>query len=184
MNSLARPFPQEEAPAPWQLPLVPGIPPEAMTCFSQGVERLQAGDAAAALVPLSRAIEYAPDCSEAHVFVGLAHALTHNIYPAIDHLEVAAQLQPASFAAHFTLAQLSFKLRTPQKGYEAAERALRCITCIEQRKMLTELLREERAREHNGMRRPSFNKPFSASALWLAGGGLAAAVIAALLHMH
>jgi len=95
--------------------------------------------------------EIAPTFGEAHIFLGLANALTNNIYPAIDHLELAAKLQPDSFAAHYTLAQLNFKLRIPQKGYAASEDALRCVSTLEQRKMLTQLLKEERARERNGL---------------------------------
>jgi hypothetical protein len=118
------------------------------------------------------------------VLLGIAHALTSSIYPAIDHLEVAARLEQDNFAAHFTLAQLNFKLRIPKKGYEAAERARQCIGTLEQRKMLTELLKEERARERNGIARPSLNKPFSLPALVVAGCGLLAAVIAIAVHMH
>ena len=121
----------------WQCPPALDFPREAIECFRQGVERLQTGDAGAALAALSRSTELAPTFGEAHVFLGLANALTCNIYPAIDHLELATQLQPDSFAAHYTLAQLNFKLRIPQKGYAAAQEALRCVKTREQRKMLT-----------------------------------------------
>jgi len=152
--------------------------------FQEGLERLQAGEPAAAVAALSRSLEHSPDSPPIHIFLGIAHALTNNIYPAIDHLEIATQLEQDSFAAHFTLAQLNFKLRIPQKGYEAAERARQCIGTLEQRKMLTELLKEERARERNGIARPSFNKPFSVPALVVAGGFLAAALIAILLYIR
>jgi tetratricopeptide (TPR) repeat protein len=160
------------------------LPPEAIECLRQGVARLQAGDPQAAMAPLAKSIQYAPDFSEAHTFLGLANALTSNIYPAIDHLERATQLAPDSFAAQYALAQLHFKLRIPQKGYEAAERALSRVRTIEQRKKLTELLREERTRERNGIARPSFNKPFSRPTLVLAGTGFLAILIAIAVHMH
>src|SRR5881409_1206516 len=120
----------------WSYPPLPEFPDEAVECFREGVGRLQMGDPKAALGALSRSTEIAPDFGEAHLFLGLANALTSNIYPAIDHLELATQLQPDSFAAYYTLAQLNFKLRIPQKGYSAAEQALRCVTNLEQRKML------------------------------------------------
>lgn len=167
-----------------QFPMGQQLSLEASDCFQDGMAKLQAGDAAEALPVLCRVVELAPQWPEARICLGLAYALTHNIYPAIDHLERAGSLDPESFAAHYTLAQLNFKLRIPQKGYEAAERALRCVTHIEQRKMLTQLLREERARERNGIARPSFNTPFRTSALVVAWGGLAAAIIAVLVHMH
>jgi tetratricopeptide (TPR) repeat protein len=157
---------------------------EVVDCFQQGMASLQAGDAAEAIPVLSRAVELAPHFPEARICLGLAFALTHDIYPAIDQLETAGKLDPESFAAHYTLAQLNFKLRIPQKGYEAAQRALQCVSSLEQRKMLTQLLKEERGRERNGISRPWFNKPFSRLELCLMGSGLAAAVIAVLVHLH
>lgn len=172
----------------------PAIPPEAMACFREGLEHFQAGDAQAALGAFARSVLQASGFAEAYIFLGLANALTSNIYPALDHLEKATELQPDSFAAHFTLAQLNFKLRTPQKGYDAAREALRCATTVEQRTMLTQLLKEERARERNGIARPSFNQPwfqkgwfkkrFGGPGLMVAGGGLAAALTALIAHAH
>ena len=144
------------------------VPPEAMECFREGLQHFQAGDPGAALSAFSRSVLQAPEFGEAHIFLGLANALTSNIYPAFDHLEKATELQPDSFAAHFTLAQLNFKLRIPQKGYAAAREALRCATNMEQRVMLTQLLKEERARERNGIARPWFNKPWFNKA-WFSG---------------
>ena len=160
------------------------VPPEAMTTFRQGLEHFQAGDPGAAVSAFSQSVLRAPEFGEAHIFLGLAHALTSNIYPAFDHLEAATQLQPDSFAAHFSLAQLNFKLRIPEKGYAAAKEALRCATTLEQRAMLTQLLKEERARERNGIARPSFANPFSTRVLVMAGSGLAAALVALILYVR
>jgi len=160
------------------------LPAKARQSFHKALECLKSGDAAAAVAALSQSLEHAPNFASGHLFLGIAHALTSTIYPAIDHLEMATQLEPGSFAAHFTLAQLNFKLRIPQKGYEAAERARRCIGTLDQRKMLTHLLKEERTRERNGIARPWFNKPFSVPALVVSGGGLLAAIIAIAVHMH
>ena len=162
----------------------PALSVQARQNFQEGLACLQSGDAAKAVAALSRSIEHAPDFTDAHVFLGIAHALTSNIYPAIDHLETAARLDQESFAAHFTLAQLNFKLRIPKKGYEAANQALRCVRTLDKRKMLTQLLKEERERERNGIARPWFNKPFSFSALFLLGSALAAAIIAVIAHLH
>ena len=167
-----------------QLPASLSLSKEATTCFQQGLAKLQAAEPAQAVELLSRVVELAPNFPEARVCLGLAYALTYDIYPAIDHLETAGQIDPESFAAHYTLAKLNFKLRTPQRGYEAASKALKCITSLEQRKMLTELLKEERARERNGIARPWFNQPFSKVGVYLAGGGLAAAIAALLLHVR
>jgi tetratricopeptide (TPR) repeat protein len=162
----------------------PAVSREAREFFREGVAHLQCGEAAEAVAALSQSVEHAPAFPEAHVFLGIAHALSSNIYPAIDHLEEAAELSPGNFIAHYTRAQLYFKLRTPQPGYEAAERALKCVQNLEQRKMLTQLLKEERARAGNGMARPSFTKPFSNRMLLLAGSALVAAIISLMVHMR
>ncbi len=162
----------------------PELSIQARQYFEEGMAHLQSGDAEQAVTALSRTVEHAPAFPPAHVFLGIAHALTSNIYLSIDHLEEAARLDPDSFAAHYTLAQLNFKLRTPQPGYEAARKALKSVQTVEQRRMLTELLKEERARERNGIARPSFTKPFSIRMLLLAGSALAAAIIFAMVHMR
>ncbi len=79
------------------------VPVEAMECFREGLQHFQAGNPGAALSAFSRSVLQAPEFGEAHIFLGLANALTSNIYPAFDHLERAVELQPDSFAAHFTL---------------------------------------------------------------------------------
>lgn len=166
-----------------QFPALAGLSLEARSCFQEGLVKLQSAEPEEAVHLLLRTVELAPAFPEGRICLGLAYALTHNIYPAIDNLEMAGELDPENFAAHFTLAKLNFKLRIPQKGYEAAQRALKCITNIEQRKMLTELLKEERARERNGIARPWFNKPFGKPTLIVMGSGLAAALIALFAHV-
>jgi tetratricopeptide (TPR) repeat protein len=173
-----------EAPAVMAFSATAAVPAEATSAFRDGMNCLQMGDGKKAVTMLARAIEHAPEFSAGHAFLGVAHALTNNIYPALDHLECATKLEPDNFAAHFLLAQLNFKLRIPQKGYAEAEQALRCVRTLEQRKMLTQLLSTERARERNGIVRPWFNKPFNASALLIAGSGLVAAILAIFVHLH
>jgi len=167
-----------------QLPAHLALSTEAKSTFQQGLAKLQLAEPAEAVELLSRTVELAPHFPEARICLGLAYALTYNIYPAIDHLETAGQMDPESFAAHYTLAKLNFKLRIPQKGYEAAKKALCCIRNLEQRKMLTELLKEERARERNGIARPWFNRPFSKAGLYITSTGLAAAIVALLLNVR
>jgi tetratricopeptide (TPR) repeat protein len=160
------------------------LPIQAARHFQEGIVRLQSGNAAAAVAAFSKCLQHAPEFSEGHVFLGIAHSLNYDMYPAIDHLEEAGRLAPDSFAAHYTLAQLNFKLRTPRKGYEEAQHALRCVQTLEQRRLLTQLLKEEREREKNGISRPSFLKPFSTRVLVLAGSALAAMILLVLTHMH
>ena len=96
------------------------LPREAVECFQRGSwnccnwvprreGRSRSPGAPKRLPPLERGPR----------FLGLANALSNKIYPAIDHLELAASLQPERIPTHYTLAQLNFKLRIPQKGQAA-----------------------------------------------------------------
>lgn len=149
-----------------------------------GMEQLAMGEPAAASVAFNRALEHDPHLPDAHVGLGVAYAMTSRIYPAIDHLTHAAELEPGNFHAHFKLAQLYFKLRVPIRGYESARRALECAINLDERRLVAQLLKEERQREHDGMSRPWFHKAFNRTALWLGGAGMAALLLALLLHMH
>jgi len=183
LATLNNPQPSEMGTA-LQFPSHLALSTEAKSTFQQGMAKLQMAQPAEAVELFTRTVELAPYFPEARICLGLAYALTYNIYSAIDSLEVAGEMDPENFAAHYTLAQLNFKLRIPQKGYEAAQKALKSISTLEQRKMLTALLKEERAREHNGIARPWFNQPFSKFEKILWGGGLALAVIALLTHVR
>ncbi len=166
-----------------QFPAFTQLAPEALSCFQQGLAKLQEAEPEEAVDLLLRAVNLAPSFPEGRICLGLAYALSHNIYPAIDNLELAGELDPENFAAHYTLAKLNFTLRIPKKGYDAARQALKCITTLEQRKMLAELLKEERARERDGISRPTWDKPFSRAAVLLMSGGMAAALVTLLLRV-
>jgi tetratricopeptide (TPR) repeat protein len=167
-----------------ELPAAAELSVDELQVFHEGLALLEMGEPREAVAAFSRMIERRPDFAEAHVGLGIAQAMASCIYPALDHLERAIQLKPESFMAHFLLAQLNFKLRIPQKGYEQAQCALRCASSRQERKMVAQLLQQERERERHGLARPWFNKPFSVPAVFLAGSGLAAALVALLAHMR
>ena len=158
------------------LPQACALSLQAQRLLEEGVQFLREGDSANAIGPLSKCLEYAPEFPAGHMYLGLAHAMNHSVYPAFDHLERATRLDPNSFSAHYLLAQFNFKLRIPQKGYAAAERALRCARAPQERRMLAQLLKEEQARKNSGIARPWFNKEFSFRSLFLMGGGVAAMI--------
>jgi tetratricopeptide (TPR) repeat protein len=133
----------------------------AIECFQAGMECLGLGEAGEARGWFEKAISADPDFADGHVGLGVTHALEYNIYPAIDSLERAAELDPASFHAHYKLGQLYFKLRVPRKGYEGMSRALACARTLAERGLVAQLLREERQREKNDAPRPWWYKPFS-----------------------
>jgi tetratricopeptide (TPR) repeat protein len=169
---------------PHPLPAPMQVPAAAIEPFRQGLIKLHSGQARDAVGLFSQAVQVAPTFAPAQVCLGVALAVTYDIYPALDHLQLAVQLEPESFTAHYLLAQLYFKLRIPQKGYAHARAALDCPQTLENRKMLVQLLREERARECQGIARPWFYKNFRASAFCIAASGLAAMVMTALMRTH
>src|SRR5437016_2181822 len=77
-----------------QLPASLALSTEARTSFQQGLAKLQMAEPAEAVELLLRTVELAPYFPEARICLGLAYALNYNIYPAIDHLETAGQMDP------------------------------------------------------------------------------------------
>lgn len=157
----------------------PSLPMEISRRFSEGLELMNHGEPAAASRCFEQIVEMRPDFADAHVGLGIAYAVTGKIYPAMDHLEEAAELQPDNFFAHFKLGQLMFKLHVPARGYEEMQKALDCATSVEERKLVGQLIHEQKEREEKGLARPTWNRPFSGKALLL----VAATVAVPILYM-
>ncbi len=145
----------------------PALPLEVSRRFSEGLELMNHGDPAAATTCFEQILEMRPDFADAHIGLGIAYAVVGKIYPAMDHLEEAANLEPENFFAHFKLGQLMFKLHVPAKGYEEMQKALDCATSIEERKLVGQLIHEQKQREEKGLARPTWNRPFSTKTLLL-----------------
>ena len=160
------------------------LPTTALSSFRAGIDSLNCGEAKAAATCFEQALSLAPDFADGHIGLGIAYAIDSRVYPALDHLEHAVKLEPWNFYAHFKLGQLYFKLRVPQKGYEQADRALACASSLEERKLVAQLLREERQQEKNGVTRPWWYKPFSKSSAYLGAALLAGLCAALLLSVH
>jgi len=177
---------RQQCPATSQLARVDkeALSREARWCFTQGIELLNRGEAREAAACFARALAHSPDFADAHVGLGIAYAIDSRIYPALDHLERAAALEPKNFYTHFKLGQFYFKLRIPQKGYAETARALACAATLDERRLVAQILREERQRESSGVRRPWWNRPFSRSALYLGAGLVAAGCAMLVLYMR
>lgn len=170
----------ESALAPWH----PALPAAAQADLASALELIGTGEPAQAAAHLERLLEIAPDFADGHVALGIAYAMVSKVYPALDHLETATRLEPDSFFGHFKLGQLYFKLRIPRKGYDEMKRALDCASSVRERKLVAQLIREEKQREHGGVRRPWWNKPFSRKALYFVGSLAAMAGIVLFRLMH
>jgi tetratricopeptide (TPR) repeat protein len=137
------------------------LPAEVTASFHAGLECLNRGEPGEAARCFEALLARAPDFADGHVGLGIAYAVEAKVYPALDHLERATRLEPGNFYAHFKLGQLYFKLRVPKKGYFEAERALRCATTLEEKRLVAQIVKEERQREHSGLARPTWDRPFS-----------------------
>jgi tetratricopeptide (TPR) repeat protein len=160
-------------------PCSTALPMEVSRKFSEGLELMNHGEPAAAAACFEQIVQMLPDFADAHVGLGIAYAVTGNIYPALDHLEEATYLEPDNFFAHFKLGQLQFKLHVPKKGYEEMQRALDCASSIEERKLVGQLIHEQKQREQKGLARPTWDRPFSRKTLLL----VSASVVLPILYM-
>jgi tetratricopeptide (TPR) repeat protein len=160
------------------------LPAEAGASFRQGLEWMSLGEAVEAARCFEQALERAPDFADGHVGLGMALAVSAQIYPALDHLETATRLEPGNFYAHFKLGQLYFKLRVPQKGYEQMRRALDCASSLGERRLVAQLLREEKQREKSAYQRPWWNKPFPRLVLVFGASGIMTLVIVLLAYLR
>lgn len=159
--------------------------PEAIQLFAEGLRRLEQAETGRAAICFEQAIEGSPQFADAHVALGVTHAVECRVYPALDHLHRAIELDGANFNAHFKLAQLYFKLRVPRKGYEEAQQALDCAASREHRQHLALLLRDERERSRNAVHRPTWGRPWSrVGAVMLAAAGLVAVATALAVYFH
>jgi tetratricopeptide (TPR) repeat protein len=138
---------------------------ETRNAFREGMNLLEMGEPKQAIVCLREALTHAPEYSDGHVGLGIALAMDSQVYPAIDSFTKAAELDASNFYAHFKLAQFYFKLRAPKKGYEEADKALHCALGADEKRLVAQILREERAKEAGGVARPTWNKPFSKHSL-------------------
>src|SRR6266496_727590 len=98
-----------------QLPANLPLSAEARICFQQGMAKLQMAEPADAVELLTRTVELAPYFSEARICLGLAYALTYNIYPAIDQLEVAGKIDPENFCRALHAGQAQLQVANPAK---------------------------------------------------------------------
>lgn len=155
------------------------VPADVSATFAEGLELINRGEASAAAACFEQIVEMNPDFADAHVGLGIAYAVRGRVYPALDHLEEATNLEPDNFFAHFKLGQLYFKLRVPKKGYDEMRAALDCAASNAERKLVGQLIREEKQHEKKGLARPTWNRAFSRSTLWL----LAASVVVPTLVM-
>lgn len=155
------------------------LPMEVSQRFAEGLELMNHGEPAAAAVCFEQIVEVCPDFADAQVGLGIAYAVIGRIYPALDHLEEAARLEPDNFFAHFKLGQLHFKLHVPKKGYEEMRKALGCAASIDERKLVGQLIHEQKQREEKGLARPTWDRSFSRKTLLLVG----ASVILPILYM-
>jgi tetratricopeptide (TPR) repeat protein len=151
------------------LPLTLDVEGARLDSRASAMEMLEIGEPREAIQKLEEAVACAPHYSDGYVGLGIAYAMTSQVYPALDSFERAAELDPTNFYAHFKLAQFHFKLRIPDKGYEEAGRALKCATTPEEKWLVAQILKEERGREAGGVRRPAWSRPYSR--FWLRVGG-------------
>src|SRR5437899_11030411 len=119
-----------EFPVGLQHTLPPAVPIRAKQYFKEGLAHLQVGEAEEAVAALSRSVEHAPAFPEGPVFLGIAHSLTCNMYPAIYHPEDAPNLARERFPSHVTTGQLIRTLRAPKHRCDEGRQSLQSLQTL------------------------------------------------------
>jgi predicted Zn-dependent protease len=86
---------------------------------------LRQRDAAAALVPATRAVELAPRSAKAHYVLGRAYLESGQDEKAVTELEAANRINPASPEVHFSLAKAYAKSNQSDKAAKEREEFVR-----------------------------------------------------------
>ena len=105
---------------------------------------------------LEQALLLKADSPQVRTMLGIAYARTRQVNRAFEHLEIAVEASPKSFAPRCALGELYAKLGLPEKAREHLAHATELATTAEERGYVQTLLREERARDRRRIYRPTF----------------------------
>jgi hypothetical protein len=135
---------------------------------------------AACIVRLKEACLAEPTSAPLRTCLGIAHAMNYDVYASMHSLEVARELDPASFWAQLKFSELLYRLRALPRAEEetvkALELAIEPLEMAVARRQLGEIRRLIR----EGTQKPAWTKPLARPALAL----LAAAVVLAWLSVQ
>ncbi len=104
----------------------------------------------------ARAKELSPVDKESWLGLGMSLALENKIYEAIDVLEEMLKHFPAFVRGHIQLGQLQYKLCATAKGKEQLNLALANKPSLAERKIIEQVLKEEKILDQKRYYRPDF----------------------------
>ncbi len=106
-----------------------------------------------------------PRSADLRTCLGIAYAMNCEVDKAMDTLELAVELDPASFWAQLKYAELHYRLRILNRAEEQTLRALNLATDSWQLAIARKQLQEVRGLKHACVRNVAWTKPLTTPAL-------------------
>lgn len=117
------------------------------------------------IASLQEACAQNPDNADMRTCLGIAHAMNYDVYPSMDALEKARQIEPENFFAQFKYAELYYRLRALDRAEEETTRALELAgtdwELVQTRRQLSEIRRLRR----EGTQKPTWTKSLRVPAI-------------------
>lgn len=131
-------------------------PQDADAYRGRAMARFQLKEWPAAAEDFARAKELAPQEQEHWIGLGLSLAMQSQIYEAIDVFEALLARQPQCVRAHLQLGLLYYQLCITGKGRHHLEAALACRPSPAQRRLIEQVLSDQRKLDNKRYYRPDF----------------------------
>jgi tetratricopeptide (TPR) repeat protein len=119
------------------------------------------------IATLNRLCELHPHSSALRTVLGIAYAMNYDVYPSMDALEKACELDPSSFLAQLKYSELLFRLRILERAEQEAQRALSLAEEPWEYFTARRQLQEIRKLRRDGTQRPAWTKPLAVPGLVL-----------------
>jgi len=143
-------FPRGLPPVPWRDPH--SVPAEVLTQHIRNLER---------------ACELEPQSAGLRTCLGMAYAMNYQVYPSMDALEAAVELDPNHFFAQFKYAELHYRLRALIKAEVETLKALELAQNSWELSIARKQLQEIRTLMRSGTQKPEWTKSLRAPAFLL-----------------
>ena len=130
--------------------------PDPQAFRGRAAARFQLKQWSKAASDFTRAAELDPNDTEILLGLGTCLAMENKIYEAIQAFETLLQKEPRHVRGHIQLGLLHYKLCATAKGREHIEAALAGRPSLEERRMIDQILKEQKDLDKNRYYRPDF----------------------------
>ena len=129
---------------------------EARAYAGRGMTHFQLKDWSSAVHDYQKAKELHPEDLENWIGLGMSLAMENKIYEAIEVFETLLAAHPDFARGHVQLGQLYYRLGVISKGHAQMDLALASRPSLEERRLIEELQKEQKALDKKRLYRPDF----------------------------